>query len=164
MQCEYSSCHVSCVIPVVCQNIFEILNFGIFFDRLNPTEKEKDTPEYELELARLALAKHAKGDSDAQKFNTLKWREEARTAAKRHHVEDGRTDEIVKKKRLAVKAVRNDADGSDGSEAEVDEEPQETTPAQIVHLPDPKPVYVHFCSFDFDLFFNLSIQIPKSKI
>ena len=70
----------------------------------------------------------------------MKWREEARIAAKRRHVEDGRTDEIVKKKRLAVKAVQNDADGSDGSEAEVDEEPQETTPAQIVHLPDPKPV------------------------
>ena len=70
----------------------------------------------------------------------MKWREEARIAAKRHHVEDGRRDEIVKRKRLAVKAVQNDADGSDGSEAEVDKEPQETTPAQIVHLPDPKPV------------------------
>ena len=96
--------------------------------------------EYKLELAHIALAKNAKGDSDAQKFNTLKWREVARTAAKRHHVEDRRRDKIVKKKRLAVKAVQNDADGSDGSEAEVDEELQETTPAQIVHLPDPKPV------------------------
>ena len=108
---------------------------------MNLTEKEKDTREYELELARIALAKHAKGNSDARKLNTLKWREEARTAAKRHFVEDGRRDEIVKKKRLAVKAVRNDADGSDGSKAEVDEELQETTPAQIVHLPDPKPVF-----------------------
>ena len=35
---------------------------GIFFDRLNPTEKEKDRCEYELELAHLALAKGAKGD------------------------------------------------------------------------------------------------------
>ena len=96
---------------------------------MNPTEKEKDTREYKLELVRIALAKHAKGNSNAQKFNTLKWREEARTAAKRRHVEDGRRDEIVKKKRLAVKAVQNDADGSDGSEAKVDEEQQETTPA-----------------------------------
>ena len=72
---------------------------------MNPTEKEKDTYEYQLELARLALVKHAKGNSDAQKFNTLKWREEARTAARRCHVENGRTDEIVKKKRLAVEAV-----------------------------------------------------------
>ena len=72
---------------------------------MNPTEKEKDAREYKLELACLALVKHAKGDSDARKLNTLKWREEARTAAKRHHEEDGRTDEIVKKKRLAVKAV-----------------------------------------------------------
>ena len=59
---------------------------------MNPTEKEKDTREYELELACIALAKNAKGDSDTRKFNTLKWREEARTAAKRHHVEDGRRD------------------------------------------------------------------------
>ena len=39
-----------------------------------------------------------------------------------------------------MEAVQNDADGSDGSEAEVDEEPQDTTPPQIVQLPDPKPV------------------------
>ena len=78
---------------------------GGFSDRLNPTEKEKDTREYKLELACIALAKHAKGDSDAQKFNTLKWREEARTAAKRRHEDDEKRDEIVKSKRLAVEAV-----------------------------------------------------------
>ena len=116
--------------------IFSV-NLGIFFDRLNPTKKEKDTCEYELELAHIALVKHAKGNSNARTFNTLKWREEARTAAKRHHVEDERRDKIVKKKRLAVEAVQNDADGS---EAEADKEPEETTPAQIVQLPDLKPV------------------------
>ena len=138
MQC----CQFSCVVPVACQFFFlkTELTLGGFSHRLNPTEKEKDTHEYELGLVRIALVKHAKGDSDARKFNTLKWREEARTVAKKHHVEDRRRDDIVKKKRLAIEAVRNDADGSDGSEAEVDEEPQETTPAQIVYLPDPKPV------------------------
>ena len=120
---------------------------------MNPTEKEKDTCEYKLELVCIALVKHAKGDSNARKFNTLKWREEARTAAKRCHVEDRRRDEIVKKKRLAVEAVRNDADGS---EAEVDEELQETTPAQIVHLPDPKPVLNEETGMDI---FALSILI-----
>ena len=67
----------------------------------------------------------------------LHWREEARTAAKRRMIEDERRDEIIKKKRLAVEVVQNDADGS---EAEADKDPQETTPAEIVQLPDPKTV------------------------
>ena len=78
-------------------------------------EKEKDRREYELELARLALAKGAKCDGDARQFKALQWREEARTAAKRRIIEDGRRDEIVKRKKLAVEAVEND-----GSEAEAD--------------------------------------------
>ena len=79
-------------------------------------EKEKDRREYELQLARLALAKRAKRDGDARQFKALEWREEARTAAKRHIIEDGRRDKIVKRKKLAVEAVEND-----GSEAEADE-------------------------------------------
>ena len=105
---------------------------------MNPTKKEKDRREYELELACLALAKGAKGDSDAQKFKALQWREEARTAVKRHIIEDGRRDEIVKRKRLAVEAVENDAYGSEAEADEADKEPQEMTPADIVQIPDPK--------------------------
>ena len=107
------------------------------------------------------MAKGAKGDSDAQKFKALQWREEARTAAKRCIIEDGRRDEIVKRKKLAVEAVEND-----GSEAEADEEQQqESTPAEIeiVHIPDPKAVLneetgVHIVSqFRFSFIFFLSI-------
>ena len=135
-----------------------------FFDRLNPTEKEKDRREYELELACLALAKGSKGDSDARKFKVLQWREEARTAVKRCIIEDGRRDKIVKRKRLAVEAVENDAYGS---EAEADEEPQEMTPAEIVQIPDPKAVLnevtgVHIFSqfrFSFILFLSISFII-----
>ena len=127
---------------------------------MNPTEKEKDRHEYELELARLALAKGVKRDGDARQFKALQWREEARTAAKRCIIEDGRRDEIVKRKKLAVEAVEND-----GSEAEADEEQQETTTAEIeiVHIPDPKAVLnketgVHIVSqFRFSFIFFLSI-------
>ena len=126
---------------------------------MNPTEKEKDRREYELELACLALAKGAKRDGDARQFKALQWREEARTAAKRRIVEDGRRDEIVKRKKLAVTAVEND-----GSEAEVDEEQQETTAEiEIVQIPDPKAVLneetgVHiFSQFRFSFIFFLSI-------
>ena len=127
---------------------------------MNPTEKEKDRREYELELARLALAKGAKRDGDARQFKALQWREEARTAAKRRIIEDGRRDEIVKRKKLAVEAVEND-----GSEAEADEEEQQETTAdiEIVHIPDPKVVLneetgVHIVSqFRFSFIFFLSI-------
>ena len=127
---------------------------------MNPTEKEKDRREYELELARLALAKGAKRDGDARQFKALQWREEARTAAKRRIIEDGRRDEIVKRKKLAVEAVEND-----GSEAEADEEEQQETTAEIeiVQIPDPKVVLneetgVHiFSQFRFSFIFFLSI-------
>ena len=126
---------------------------------MNPTKKEKDRCEYKLELARLALAKGAKRDGDARQFKALQWREEARTAAKRRIIEDGRRDEIVKRKKLAVEAVEND-----GSEAEADEEQQETTAEiEIVQIPDPKAVLneetgVHiFSQFRFSFIFFLSI-------
>ena len=127
---------------------------------MNPTEKEKDRREYKLELARLALAKGTKCDGDARQFKALQWREEARTAAKRRIIEDGRRDEIVKRKKLAVEAVEND-----GSEAEADEEEQQETTAEIeiVHIPDPKAVLneetgVHIVSqFRFSFIFFLSI-------
>ena len=127
---------------------------------MNPTEKEKDRREYELELARLALAKGAKRDGDARQFKALQWREEARTAAKRRIIEDGRRDEIVKRKKLAVEAVEND-----GSEAEADEEEQQETTAEIeiVQIPDPKAALneetgVHIVlQFRFSFIFFLSI-------
>ena len=127
---------------------------------MNPTEKEKDRREYELELAHLALAKGAKRDGDARQFKALQWREEARTAAKRRIIEDGRRDEIVKRKKLAVEAVEND-----GSEAEADEEEQQeiTAEIEIVQIPDPKAVLneetgVHiFSQFRFSFIFFLSI-------
>ena len=138
---------------------------------MNPTEKEKDRCEYELELARLALAKGAKGDSDARKFKALQWREEARTAVKRRIIEDGRRDKILKRKRLAVEAVEKDAYGSKAEVDKADEELQEMTPAEIVQIPDPKGVLneetgVHIISqfrFSFILFLSISFIIRKYK-
>ena len=79
---------------------------------------------------------------------------------KRRIIEDGRRDEIVKRKKLAVEAVENN-----GSEAEADEEEQQETTAEIeiVHIPDPKAVLneetgVHIVSqFRFSFIFFLSI-------
>ena len=134
---------------------------------MNPTEKEKDRREYKLELARLALAKGAKRDSDARQFKALQWREEARTAAKRRIIEDGRRDEIVKRKKLAVEAVEND-----GSEAEADEEEQQETTAEIeiVQIPDPKAVLnegnrcAHIFAISIFIYFLFVNIIYNSKI
>ena len=85
-------------------------------------------------------------------------------------LEDGRRDEIVKRKRLAVEAVKNDAYGSEAEADEADEEPQEMTPAEIVQIPDPKAMLneetgVHiFLQFRFSFIFIFVNIIYNSKI
>ena len=104
-----------------------------FFNKLNPTPKEKEIKEYELGLARAALGSlKRKGDdggetsrstrdanADASKFESLQWHDEMSILSKRRKIEKEREEEIIMKKK---KALEEEINRNEVEEEEVEEE------------------------------------------
>ena len=106
--------------------------------RLTPTESEKERREYELGLAWAAMGKINQKDKDesARQFSSLEWWDEVRIALKRRKIEDEREEEVLCKKKDAMRSMEED-DG--GSKAEEDETEEPKVPvAPLPKLPRPK--------------------------
>ena len=101
--------------------------------RLTPTESEKERREYELGLTWAAMGKinEKNKDESARQFSSLQWRDEARIVLKQRKIEDEREEEMLHKKKDAIRSMEEEDDG--GSEAEEDE--MEEPEAPVVPLP-----------------------------
>ena len=109
---------------------------GLFsFVRLTPTESKKERREYELGLVWAAMGKINQKDKDegTRQFLSLQWRDEVRIASKCRKIEDEREQELLHKKKDAIRSMKED--DNEGSEAEEDETKEPEVPVS----PLPKP-------------------------
>ena len=75
-------------------------------------------------------------DESARQFSSLQWRDEVSIASKRRKIEDEREEEVLCKKKDAIRSMEEDDGGSKAEEDETEE--PEVPVAPLPKLPKPK--------------------------